>query len=223
MSFASKKEVVCRYWKEGKCLKGNNCPYLHPKTEGGFGSPTQNRFEVLSAPGSSTLQKQLSSSEIRALIVQDMKDALTPSIGLWALSCYGAEKHAENAITGDISPDELRFEAYKQQQLGNLEIYKETVRQMIETANSKKQALMHNPDAGLQSSQNLVSSSPFGNITSPSFGTIISSPNISLKTNSTSNNFSEVPNVDHSGTFSQIANPGNQGSSFFFWIQTTNS
>jgi hypothetical protein len=53
----------------------------------------------------------------RAIIAQDFASAV------WPISCYAYEKYIENQITGDVSPEELRWEAYNQMKSGNIAQY----------------------------------------------------------------------------------------------------
>lgn len=119
----------------------------------------------------------------------------TPPI--WPFTCYAWEKEVANDISGtDLSPEELRWEAYKYQSMGNMSQYvclfryysniqkHQLVQQQLQQTKSKFQALLgqmnsnqpqttssaisSNPFSALQM-DNASQSNPFGNSTT--FGT----------------------------------------------------
>jgi len=62
---------------------------------------------------------------------------------LWPFTCYGYEKGIPCDITGDISPEELRFEAYNQlKQFGNIQQHTQMVNSLAQQMQSKRQALI---------------------------------------------------------------------------------
>jgi hypothetical protein len=48
------------------------------------------------------------------MLTQDLLD-MPP---IWPLSCYGLEKLNANLLSGDVSPEEARYEAYKAASMG---------------------------------------------------------------------------------------------------------
>jgi len=70
--------------------------------------------------------------QLKATILQDLSNN-----SLWPLSCYGLAKQKEHVITGDISQEELRFEAYNHQTRGTLQQYNGTVSTLLEGMRQK--------------------------------------------------------------------------------------
>jgi hypothetical protein len=64
---------------------------------------------------------------------------------MYPLSCYGLIAGHENLYDGDISPEELRWEAYQALARGALPEHSAQVNQMIAEAQQRWQAVLQNP------------------------------------------------------------------------------
>lgn len=87
--------VVCSYFGRGICRYGTKCRNEHVLPQ------------VNSATSSRLLGNELSDSEV-------LRADLTEHRPLWIISSYSFKKNGQNYIFGDISPEEIRLEYYKE-------------------------------------------------------------------------------------------------------------
>jgi hypothetical protein len=192
---------VCKYWLQGSCRFGRDCKFLHPKDNqlsantiqqpGGFAS-SKNTFATLAQQNNShkhAASTQPTKEQIRTSIIQDLQ-----TLPIWPFTCYSYDKNTPLLITGDVSPEELRYIAYDQvKKTGNLNQYHATVAQLKADADNKRKQLMSKPDLFLGQTMQQPSS-------------IFVQPNPSQNQNFTFGNFGAQSPVPTPSTLGQHQN-----------------
>lgn len=151
--------TVCKYFLAGKCKFGDQCRYDHVDANGNIVSAMSDPF----AAPSSQHKNQRSARQQRD----------TPQ---WPLTCVGAHPLSSgNAVTGDMSQEELRAQAYAlaprgmSQEIAQHEdalVKEHQLRVNGESANSSQARMAADPFAGQQAStqpstQGLPQQQPF--------------------------------------------------------------
>lgn len=88
--------VVCKYFLAGRCRYGDNCKYEHPPQANGRNSSNNDPFKTSRRGGNNYSNKN------------------TEENPQWPLSVIGLPEGLDrgNALSGDVSPEELRIMAY---------------------------------------------------------------------------------------------------------------
>ncbi|XP_067666170.1 nucleoporin NUP42-like [Haliotis asinina] len=157
--------TVCTFFLNGRCKFGDKCRYEHPRGGqnqgvqrqlfgGGGGGGGGNRVTFRDSFGSSqnTSQYKWTAQDIKqqtgSTASADVINALQAEIEVWLqskqwpFSCISPEKDLPCLPDfEDISPEELRFEAYAAIKAGNIQPYVEKVRLLLVDYNNKKNHL----------------------------------------------------------------------------------
>ena len=107
---------VCRFFLRGNCKFGKDCRFEHPEPK-------------KSAPPTSSTTTTTTTT---ANPIEILRDDLVTCLPIYHYSAYGNQVSAyANLITGDISPEELRFRAYSEgRETGALAHYTASVAQL---------------------------------------------------------------------------------------------
>ena len=130
-------KAICRYWQSGGCRFGENCRFEH-----GTGGTSGNVFANTGQP-----QQQQQQQDITNTLVQTVKQdlELAEKGHQWVFSCYSPAKECAS-IPGlgldDLSPEELRFEAY-QAKTTNPAAYQQKVTGLINSYQEIKWTLLN--------------------------------------------------------------------------------
>ncbi|XP_059472980.1 nucleoporin NUP42-like [Neocloeon triangulifer] len=160
--------VVCKYFLQGRCLYGAQCRNEHttydsrPPPPNVFGTPQKSVSFGASGAGGNTTPINYATMK-RAL---DEEIRLTQGGKQWPFSCICPLKDGGNIpILEDISPEELRFEAYQAQSQNNFDAYKNRFEQLKKESDEKHAAIL---SLDVKSLENLCSSGNFSGATSSS-------------------------------------------------------
>jgi hypothetical protein len=109
-------------------------------SRGPFGSaPARDPF---GAPAGGGAGEDQSIASIKGKIVDDF----TNDLPLWPFSCYSYQPFKPNVLNGDVSPEELRWEAYQHRaQYGSIEGYNQNWRARELEMQNRRQQLANDP------------------------------------------------------------------------------
>uniref|UniRef100_T1JD43 Nucleoporin NUP42 n=1 Tax=Strigamia maritima TaxID=126957 RepID=T1JD43_STRMM len=147
--------IPCKFYARGYCRNGNNCRFLHDGHENNQQNTPGNyryiRSSVLSEnrsqPIYSNTNRQDQEREIRQNVVQDV--AAWEAGNQWLFSCFAPIKDGENfPELNDISPEELRWNAYQAEMQGTIHNYKEEVSNLASEMKHKR-SMLKNPSHGV--------------------------------------------------------------------------
>jgi nucleoporin NUP42 len=97
--------TICKYYAQGSCKFGDQCRYEHPDANGNNVAAMSDPF---APPSTSGQQKSKPSDRHPRKPTRPVRD-----VPQWPLTSVGAHPLASgNTITGDMSQEELRAEAY---------------------------------------------------------------------------------------------------------------
>jgi nucleoporin NUP42 len=97
--------TICKYYAQGSCKFGDQCRYEHPDANGNNIAAMSDPF---APPATNSQQKSKSSDRHSRKPTRPVRD-----VPQWPLTSVGAHPLASgNTITGDMSQEELRAEAY---------------------------------------------------------------------------------------------------------------
>jgi len=135
--------AICRYYQQGHCHHGSNCRFEH--VGGGFGGGG-NVFGQTSNTQSPGGQQQLQGPELVNTLVTTVKRDLEQSEGgkQWSFSCYSPAKDCPS-IPGldDLSPEELRHEAYTANKSNTATQYQQRYQQLVQDYAQKRKCLLN--------------------------------------------------------------------------------
>ncbi|CAK1359572.1 unnamed protein product [Cercospora beticola] len=152
--------VVCKFYQEGRCRYGDGCRNEHPGRNS-FQQPQSNRFAPLSNQGGSggfgsrgrsgnvdDNPYHLVTDDIRndVTYVRDKKEGERPA---YPFGAYGPGRGApKQLIEGplELSPEELRVQAYLAQSTGTLPQFEAQYAQLEQLMNSKVQNILANTE-----------------------------------------------------------------------------
>ncbi len=123
--------TICQHWQRGQCRYGNACRFEHPGA-GGF-------------PLGASQQTAVTGGDITNTLVQTVKvDMEQWEKGRqWTFSCYSpAKETACYPGLDDVSPEEMRFEAYAARGANTVEQYSKKVADMTAEYAGKRRALL---------------------------------------------------------------------------------
>ncbi|XP_041361087.1 nuclear pore complex protein DDB_G0274915-like [Gigantopelta aegis] len=142
---------VCRYFQQGRCRYGEKCRYEHPT--GGVSSPGQ-QVHFRDSFGVATNQQhqykwtadqdaQQTQSNAEDVINGLPKEMQTwEQSKMWPFSCVALEKEMPSLPDFyDISPEELRLQAYSAMKDGTLQAYVAKFAELVVDYNNKRQQL----------------------------------------------------------------------------------
>lgn len=126
--------TICRYWQQGDCQYGNSCRFEHT---------ARTPASIFGGPSTASGGQQ---PDITNTLVTTVKQDLEQSEKghQWLFSCYSPAKDCAS-LPGidDISPEEIRFEAYTAKLNGTAPQFQQKYQQLIQSYNAKRQSLLN--------------------------------------------------------------------------------
>ena len=152
--------AICRYWQQGSCSFGASCRFEH------VGASGRSAGNVFAGTGNTATSSASNENIINTLVTIVKQDVDQSTKGKqWLFSCYSPAKDCVS-IPGieDISPEEMRNEAYVAKTAGTSSQYQQKVQGLLQSYQNKRQALL-NPSQDLKEIlRKIYSKEPLNNI-----------------------------------------------------------
>ncbi|XP_065344625.1 nuclear pore complex protein DDB_G0274915-like [Cloeon dipterum] len=153
--------AICKYFLQGRCVYGAQCRNEHSySSENRHPNVFANPQKAVSFGGgtSGSATSPINYGTLKRTCDEEVR--LTQGGKQWPFSCFCPLKEAGNIPElDDLSPEELRFDAYTAQNQNNFDAYKNKFEQLKKEYEDKKSRLMNLDVKGLQ---NLLSRQSYG-------------------------------------------------------------
>lgn len=132
--------VVCKFWLQGNCRKGNSCNFEHPSNnrQNPNSNNSNNNNSSGGFRGAGGIFGAVSQSERWQLNEPEIRNELTDTRPKWILSAYGPNKELPAAlfVENEYSPEEVRWRFYQQEYVGNGAVADQEAQQLWQKANN---------------------------------------------------------------------------------------